>query len=861
MSSKTKISAGKKSTLTPVNISVFEACIIGLVAAIGAVLLKEGVGLVGTWRIQQAGKFGSYMLPLIGLVGGLISGLMVQYLAPEIRGSGIAQTRANLAGSDVKLGLRTAFYKLVSCVISLGSGLALGREGPTVQVAAGLSSKISSWIRSTPENRTQLVAAGAGAGLAAAFNAPLAGALFVLEVLLQRMSGLAVGTTVVACFVAAVVSRLVGVQSLDIDFNDLAPKATFAYWDIPYFIVLGIIAGAFGALFNKTQVFALRFRKDIAKIPIPVATALAGLITGLVLMHLPPFFANSAGLRELLVRGSADLHITLVSFFGQFILTTMAFGAGTPGGIFAPSLTLGASLGHAVAAAQHYITGHSNVATFSIVGMGAAFCAVARSPMTAVVIIFEMTTDFNVVLPLMISCVLAYLIAEKLDPGSMYDHILRLQGIVLKDDVQPSSILYQLKANDVMSSSIKSFNMTTKFKEVAKIVESSPHPSFPITDESGKVVGIVTRSDIEKGKAKNYKDDVKIKRVMTPKPVYVHTEDSLVHVLSIFEGSKIHCLPVVERSTLVGVITEQDIVKAESKALGVKRRSDSNSYSVYHTRSPEAGVGRLLVAVADPKAADSLLNIGARLARHMQYELECLNVILIPKEMDPQEAVFSDNVGREISSKAEEIGHKFKIPVHTNIRVSHDIGDAIADSIRERKINLFLMRWNGDKRDQKGNQILKSVLKSTRCGVVLLSRLTGDKRKEQYLVPAADFLDVKLAVDLLPVVTKDDIRETINFCNVSKDGDCEHISNQIDLMTTKVINEYDLDVEKSEILANSNTRLLNEISKNIQCDVVVMGMSRKRLVKSMNHKSFVKMISKGRAAVVLACKESKEDKS
>lgn len=857
MALKTK--AGNiKEPLGPVNISVFEACIIGLVAALGAVLLKEGVGLLGTWRVQQVNAMGPFFLPVIGLAGGLISGLMVQYLANEIKGSGIAQTKGYLIGADIQLGFRTALYKLIACVISLGSGLALGREGPTVQVAAGLSAKISSWIRATPTNRNQLIAAGAGAGLAAAFNAPLAGALFVLEVLLQRMSGLAVGTTVVACFVAAVVSRLVGVQSLDIDFNDLAPKATFAYYDIPYFIILGILAGAFGALFNKTQISVLRFRRDVSRIPIPVATALAGLITGLILMHLPPFFANSAGVRELLVRGSADLHITAVAFLAQYFLTTIAFGASTPGGFFAPSLTLGAGLGHFVAAAQHYIAGHANVATFSIVGMGAAFCAIARCPMTAVVIIFEMTTDFNVVLPLMISCVLSYLVAEKFDPSSMYDQLLRLQGINVTEGEEVQGILYRLKANEVMTKDVEAFSTKTKFKEVLEVAGKSQRMVFPVVDEEQKLIGILSRSDIERARKKKLADDYSIKRIMTPKPVSVRYDESLAHVLIVLESNGIHMVPVVERSKLVGVITEEDIVRAESKAIGMKRRSDSSSYTVYQTRSPEAGVGRLLVAVADPTKAESLLNIAAKVAKEKQYELECLNVILISKEMDPQEARFSDMTGRDISKLAEDIGHKFKIPVHTNIRVSHDVGDAISDTIRERKINLFLMRWTGSKRDQKGDQIVKSVLRNTRCGVILLSRLTGEDRKEKYLVPAAEFLDASLAVELLPVVTKEEIRETINLCNVSKDGEDNKVNNQIELLSNKVTTVLDLDVEKSKIKATSNTRMLNEISKSISCDVLVIGLSRKRLVKSMNHKSFTKMISKGKSAVVLACRESME---
>ncbi|MBX9693083.1 MAG: chloride channel protein, partial [Cyanobacteria bacterium] len=194
----------KRTTDNPaVNIAVLEACGIGLIAALGAVLLKHGVALVGTFRVFLSEEWIGW-LPVIGVLGGLISGALIQFLAPHAAGSGIPIVKAYLRGVSTPLDLRTAFVKLVGCIASLGSGLALGREGPTVQVSAALSSWFSGLIRTSPVHRTQLIAAGAGAGLAAAFNAPLAGALFVLEELLGNMSGLTAGNTIVACFVAAV---------------------------------------------------------------------------------------------------------------------------------------------------------------------------------------------------------------------------------------------------------------------------------------------------------------------------------------------------------------------------------------------------------------------------------------------------------------------------------------------------------------------------------------------------------------------------------------------------------------------------------------------------------------------------------
>ena len=305
----------------PVNIGILEACLIGLVAAFGAVILKHGVGLVGSIRVSLSHDH-TWLLPVIGLTGGVVAGLLLQYVVPEASGSGIPQTKATLYGIQMPLGIRLALVKLVGCIASLGSGMALGREGPTVHVAAALSSKVSLWIRTSPTHRIQLIAAGAGAGLAAAFNAPLAGVLFVLEELLQKMSGLAVGTTVVACFVASVTSRLVGVHSLDVNFSELAPKATFTAYDIPFVILLGIAAGVIGSLFNKCIIQSLTFTRDVVKKPFYITCGLAGLLTGLILM-VCPFMQNYALLRQTLVEG--ELGIGVVS---QALLAGIVGGFG-----------------------------------------------------------------------------------------------------------------------------------------------------------------------------------------------------------------------------------------------------------------------------------------------------------------------------------------------------------------------------------------------------------------------------------------------------------------------------------------------------------------------------------------------------
>ncbi|MCG8365544.1 MAG: chloride channel protein, partial [Pseudanabaenales cyanobacterium] len=194
-------------------VAIGEACIIGLVSGLTAVFLKQGVGWLVDWRASQPLPTW-LLLPGIGLLGGWLAGWLLERLAPEASGSGIPQVKAVLRSVSIPLNLRVAIVKLLSTTLALGSGLSLGRQGPTVQIGAALAAQLSRWVPTSPEYRKQLIAAGAAAGLAAGFNAPIAGVLFVVEELLQDFSGLALGTAILASFIGAVVSRVLGGQGL-----------------------------------------------------------------------------------------------------------------------------------------------------------------------------------------------------------------------------------------------------------------------------------------------------------------------------------------------------------------------------------------------------------------------------------------------------------------------------------------------------------------------------------------------------------------------------------------------------------------------------------------------------------------------
>ena len=418
------------------NFALLEACAIGVLSAFAALLLKQGIGWLGGWRLEAAHRFGAtVVLPLAGLFFGALAGWIIEQLSPAAAGGGVPQVKAVLGRYPIALNLRVAIVKAIGTICVLGAGLTLGRRGPTVHIGAALAAQLSSWIPNSPTNRRQMIAAGAAAGLAAGFNTPIAGVLFVIEELMRDVSGLTLETAIVASFTGAVVSRWLGSADLNIPtaMINSARQGSFSASQIPFYLLLGILAGILGGIFNRSMLFTISLNRRL-QLSMPWRIGLAGLISGIIIAFLPPFFRDNSGLREFLISGELGWQTIAIAFVAHFFLTILAYSSGAPGGLFAPALVLGSALGYLVGTAEVAFLGSESVHTFALAGMGAFFTAVVRVPITAIVIVFEMTADFNLVLPLMITSAVAYLVAETVSRGSIYEHLLEASGIHLQEE-------------------------------------------------------------------------------------------------------------------------------------------------------------------------------------------------------------------------------------------------------------------------------------------------------------------------------------------------------------------------------------------------------------------------------------------
>ena len=838
-------------------LAIAEACVIGLVAALSAVMLQAGSGWLGAWRIQNSHALPAWMfLPLVGLGFGFIAGLLVERLAPEASGSGIPHVKAVLANVPIPLSARVAVVKLISAIIALGSGLTLGRQGPTVHIGAAVAAQFSRWVPTSPDHRRQMIAAGAGAGLAAAFNAPITGVLFVVEELLQDLSGLTLGTAIIASFIGAVVSRLLGGSSLELNVVAVVHSTSFSLTELPFFVLLGILAGGLGSLFNRGIIASLKFYRRL-RISLPLRISLAGLVSGVVIALLPPEFRDNTSLREYLVADEVNWHLAAIALVSQFALTLVAFGSGAPGGLFAPSLILGSSLGSLVGFGVNQWLGLGSPTTYALAGMGAFFSVVSKVPITAIVIVFEMTTDFNLVLPLMIGSVTAYLVADIIFPGSLYNRILELNGINLEVKSPLKGLLTELTAQDVMQPRVETLGAQLSLTESVQAFSRSHHRGFPVVDD-GKLVGIITQTDLARASDRHLPGDTLLSAIMTPKPVTVKPIATLANVLYLLDRYQLSRLPVVEGRKLIGIITRADIIRAEADKLsgetGQIGPQPEPSYVVYQTRSPSIGRGRLLVPLANPQTAGFLLQLAVAIARDRHYELECMQVILVSRHSSPAETQVNTANSRQLLYQAEALGRKWEIPVHTQIRVAHDVTQAILETIKERHIDIILMGWKGNTitPGRIFGSVVDTLIRQASCTVILvkLGEQTREIRDQQrkatkvfpptpqfnrWLIPMAGGPNAKAAIHLLPalVTLADSDQLDVRLCQVFEPSISEPDITVLEQAISYLVRyrKFAQMVTATPIKANSVADGVIDLVKTEQFDVVMLGASREGLLQ------------------------------
>jgi len=405
------------------------AALVGVCSGLAAGLFRlvlAGADRLRTDFIVWAHQFPylGWLFPvLISAMGAVLSVAIVRRFAPEASGSGIPHLKAVLHRFRQLSWVRLLPTKFMAGILALGSGMALGREGPTVQMGGAVGDAVSGWLKVLPRERRTLTAAGAGAGLAAAFNAPLSGLTFVLEEVQRDFHPIVFAAAFIAAVVADIVARLLAGPDPVFLIPRYPSPPTLS---LPFFALLGAISGGLGVLFNRSLIASLNFSARFVGRQKLAFAGVIGAIIGLIGWYSPDMVGGGHALSETVLAGQLGLAVIPLVLTLRFIMTVSSYSTGAAGGIFAPLLVLGALLGLAVGEAAHlFFPGVVPVpAVFAVVGMAALFTAIVRAPLTGILLIVEMTGNYDQMLPLLVSSFFAYAVAELWKEMPIYEALM-----------------------------------------------------------------------------------------------------------------------------------------------------------------------------------------------------------------------------------------------------------------------------------------------------------------------------------------------------------------------------------------------------------------------------------------------------
>ncbi|MCB8966350.1 MAG: chloride channel protein [Ardenticatenaceae bacterium] len=553
---------------------VVSALAVGAGTGLGAVIFVKMLAQIRSltnWIESVAGE-SIGLLVMMGL-SGLIVGVMVSRWASEAKGHGVPEVMEAVAIKNGRIRSRVAAVKVLASSLTIGTGGSAGREGPIVQVGSALGSSLGQWFHFSAERVQTLVACGAAAGIAATFNAPIAGALFSLEVILGKFTTRYFGAVVVSAVTASIVGRA---------FLSDAPAFTVPAYplhslaELPIYVVLGLLASLVAVIFIR-WLYWLEGLFDGWKISMPLKTALGMTLTALVGLYLlPDREVLGPGLEFIGEAIAEDFTLTLKLMAGlmlwKLVATGLTLGSGNSGGVFAPSLFMGAVLGGMVGTVAHNLWPNvaANPGAYAIVGMAAVFAGAARAPMTAVLIVFEMSNDYKLILPLMLATVLSTLLAEHLFSESIYTLKLKLKGISLQRG-RDLDLLQSLPVREAMTANPYVVQMDTPLAQLGEMFQRTHSHSFPVVDQESRLVGMVSLRDYEQVVENGGIDGrIVIDIATTGDLLIAYDDEPLSQAIQRLGVRGVNKMPVVSRADperVIGVIRRRDIVKAYNIAL------------------------------------------------------------------------------------------------------------------------------------------------------------------------------------------------------------------------------------------------------------------------------------------------------
>lgn len=554
----------------------------GFACGLAAVAFHLAISGVTTLVRSQATLWGGEgwgryaFLGLAPVVGGLLTGIILANWAPHAAGSGIPQTKVRYHRDFGFFQLREAAWRFVLGTISVGSGMSLGREGPTVHICAAIASKIGQVFGLAKKRVQAMVPLGMGAGIAAAFNTPMAAVFFVFEELLGDFSSKSFFGIFLAVVIAAVTNRLLLGEhpAFDIVLLEISTD-----WWMLLCVPLGLLAALLGRGFVGLILWAReRFRRS--PLPLWARPAAGGLSVGIIAVGVMLLTNGRMGVfgigyddADAVLNGHlGSLTVVLLLLVGKLVATALAFASGASGGLFAPTLFIGAMLGGAMGIVGQMLFGYDAevVGAVALLGMGAFFAAVIRSPMTSIVMIWEMTGYYALILPLMAGNMLAWVVSARFQAVPLYDALLLQDKVTLRrmPNYQGDRDWRNLPISTIMSFDVVGVQAEESVEAALRRLQTGglKHHAYPVRDAAKRVVGMVTHQELEA--ARRERPSAKVAAVQSKRSlVTVRPEDSIREVARILVVEDVLQVPVVttqDPTRLLGVVTLHDIARQQN---------------------------------------------------------------------------------------------------------------------------------------------------------------------------------------------------------------------------------------------------------------------------------------------------------
>jgi chloride channel protein, CIC family len=553
------------------------ALVVGVLVGLAAVAFDQAVHLMGefvhTTQATLGGFWGSVVAVLVPALGGLLITPIVVKWSPDVRGSGIPFVMLAVSNFYGRIPKRIAFWRPVASTISIGTGASLGTEGPVVQMGASIASIFSDIFKISNERRRNLAVVATASGYAAAFNAPIAGVMFALEVILGNFGNRAFASVVIGAVAASAVSRSILGRAPAFGVPDIYTLGSPL--ELLFYTLLGVLSAFVGILLIRFEVWGEQVAHAL-KLSDWIRPTLGGLLVGLVGLGLPQVLGRGYETTEAFLNNiMPGIGLTLLLIVGKMLATSISLAAFGSGGTFAPLLFIGATFGGGFAQALDALGANVTPGAFALVGMAAVFSSATRAPISSIILMFELSNGYQLILPLLIASVISSLIADIFHPESVYQIALSRKGLQLQRS-RNADLLQSVRVKEVMSKEIPKLFADDTLAEFEKHLAISHHNGFVIVERNkpDSYVGIVTLTDLEKAREQGTSLETKLKDICQKT---VHTalpDETISSALERMARLSIGRMPVVEQTSnkLLGFVQQSDLAKAYYQALERERK-------------------------------------------------------------------------------------------------------------------------------------------------------------------------------------------------------------------------------------------------------------------------------------------------